>query len=445
MLKESVLKLVCVAGLATACVCGVAGCQNNNQDNSSTSGLVAATVDGVEISEDTITSYIEAVREQQGLTDEDSWGEYLAEYGTSPSEIREQVIQSYIDRELIVKGAEEKNITVDSSEVDSYVDSMKQNYEDDEAWQEALTAAGMTEDEYRSEIELQLKAKALYATFADSEDPSEEDMLSYAKMYATAYDGAKRSSHILFDEDDEATAQEVLDKINAGTLDFAEAAKEYSTDTASAEDGGDVGWDKTNSLDDDYQAALDELSKDQVSGLVTTQFGIHIIKCTDVYEAPKTTGEDGTESVEITSTDQIPSDWVETIKESLQSSAQSTAYQTWLTEAEDSADIVINDMPDGLPYYVDMSKYDEEDESTDSTDSTDSSSTSTDSATTTESSDSSSTTESSQTDSTSSSSDTSSSSASSSGSSSSASSSDSSSSSTSSQPSASNATTTNAQ
>ena len=69
-------------------------------------------------------------------------------------------------------------------------------------------------------------------------------------MYATAYDGAKRSSHILFNTGDEATAQDVLDRINSGELDFAEAAKEYSQDTGSAENGGDVGWDKLKQLRD---------------------------------------------------------------------------------------------------------------------------------------------------------------------------------------------------
>lgn len=374
MRKVSIAKAICATGLTAACVCGLVACQSQNSTDSSSSsttytGGVAATVDGVEIPEDTITEYIEAVREQQGLTDEDSWGEYLAQYSMTPSEIREEVIDSYVTRELIKKGADEKGITIDSSEVDSYVDSMKANYDDDAAWQDALTQAGMTEDEYRSEIELQLKAKELYATFVSDEEPSEEDMLSYAQMYATAYDGAKRSSHILFDADDEAAAQEVLDKINSGELDFVEAVKEYSTDTTSAEQDGDVGWDKTTSLDDDYQAALDELEKDQVSGLVITQFGIHIIKCTDVFEAPKTTGEDGSETVEITSTDQIPSDWLETIKESLQSATQSTNYQNWLEEEKESSDVVINDMPDGLPYAVDMSKYETEDSSDDTSDS----------------------------------------------------------------------------
>ncbi len=138
---------------------------------------------------------------------------------------------------------------------------MKSNYDSDEKWQSALEQAGMTEDEYRSEIELQLKAKELYNTFTSSEEPSNDDMLQYAQMYASAYDGAKRSSHILFDSDDEATAQDVLNKINSGELDFAEAAKQYSKDTGSKDAGGDVGWDKTSSFVKEYTDALSGLEK----------------------------------------------------------------------------------------------------------------------------------------------------------------------------------------
>ena len=354
-------------GLSAACVMGVAGCSSNNQNSGS--GAVAAIINGTEIYEDTVTDYIQSVREQQGLTDEDSWGNYLAQMGTDPAGVREQIINTYVTRELINSGAEEKGVTVDSSEVDSYVDKMKSNYDSDEKWQSALEQAGMTEDEYRSEIELQLKAKELYNTFTSSEEPSNDDMLQYAQMYASAYDGAKRSSHILFDSDDEATAQDVLNKINSGELDFAEAAKQYSKDAGSKDAGGDVGWDKTSSFVQEYTDALSGLEKDQVSGLVTSQYGIHIIKCTDVYNAPKEKADDGTETVKITSLDQIPSEWQETIKQSLQSQGQTTNYQNWLTEKKESSDLKINDMPSGLPYDVDMSKYQTEDpNSTDSAD-----------------------------------------------------------------------------
>ena len=345
MKKSHIMKAVCAVGLSAACVWSLAACTSGDQA-SGDSGAVAATVGDVPISEDTVTKYIESIRFQMGVTDEDSWGNWLAQNGYTPESVREEVVNSYVQRELIKKGADERGITVDSTEVDGYVDQMKQNYDTDEKWQEALTQAGMTEDEYRSEIELQLKNRGLLESFASDEEPSEEDLLQYAQMYATTYDGAKRSSHILFDSGDEATAREVLDKLNAGELDFAEAAKEYSKD-GSASDGGDVGWDKTSSFVEEYQTALDGLEKDQMSGLVTSTYGIHIIKCTDVFTAPE----------EVTSLDQIPSDWVDSIKSSLKSQKQNEAYQQWLEEYKESSDVVINPMPEGLPYAVDMSKY----------------------------------------------------------------------------------------
>lgn len=345
MKKSHIMKAVCAVGLSAACVWSLAACTSGDQA-SGDSGAVAATVGDVPISEDTVTKYIESIRSQMGVTDEDSWGNWLAQNGYTPESVREEVVNSYVQRELIKKGADERGITVDSTEVDGYVDQMKQNYDTDEKWQEALTQAGMTEDEYRSVIELQLKNRGLLESFASDEEPSEEDLLQYAQMYATTYDGAKRSSHILFDSGDEATAREVLDKLNAGELDFAEAAKEYSKD-GSASDGGDVGWDKTSSFVEEYQTALDGLEKDQMSGLVTSTYGIHIIKCTDVFTAPE----------EVTSLDQIPSDWVDSIKSSLKSQKQNEAYQQWLEEYKESSDVVINPMPEGLPYAVDMSKY----------------------------------------------------------------------------------------
>ena len=88
-----------------------------------------------------------------------------------------------------------------------------------------------------------------------------------------------------------------------------------------------------------------------------------------MFNAPKETADDGTETVKVTSIDQIPTEWQESIKESLQSRGQTTNYQNWLTEKKESSDLKINDMPSGLPYDVDMSKYQTEDpNSTDSAD-----------------------------------------------------------------------------
>ncbi len=359
MKKLSVAKSVCAASLALACAWGIVGCGGGTTVNGvKLTGGTAATVNGTEIPEDDVTLEVQAIRERMGLTDEQAWGEWMAQNGFTPETVREQVIDGLVNEELIRQITKEQEITVDAAEIDGYVDSMRSRYESDEQWQDALEQAGLTEEEYRENIELSLLSNRLMETVATDDEPAAEDMLTYAQMFASSYNGAKRSSHILFDSGDEATAQEVLEKINAGQLDFAEAAKQYSKDTGSAANGGDVGWDKLTTFVDEYQTALNDLDNGAVSGLVPSQFGIHIIKCTDVFTAPS----------EVTSTDQLPEEFVTSIRTMLSQSQSSQGYTTWLTEQREAADVVVNPMPEGLPYYVDMTQFETADEGADNPD-----------------------------------------------------------------------------
>lgn len=350
MKASTIAKTVCAVSLSALCVVGITACSGNSTSGSKGVGGVAATVNGAEIQEEEVTASVESIRSQMSLTDKDAWGQWMAKNNYTPEKIREQMIDELAFKQLIIQGADEKGIAVSDDEVQSCVDDTKQKYPSEDKWQDALKAVNMTEDDYRAEIRVELLAQALLKTFGS--DPSDEDVLSYAQTYISSFEGAKRSSHILFDADDTETAQSVLDQINAGTLDFAEAAKTYSKDV-SAQNGGDVGWDKLNSFVSEYTAGLADLSKGQVSGLVTSSFGIHIIKCTDEFHAPD----------ELTSLDQLPSEFVEQFRNSLKSSNQSKAYQQWLSDAKDNADIEIKDMPSGLPYDLDMSKYQSDDSS----------------------------------------------------------------------------------
>lgn len=343
MKKISLAKSVVTVGLAAACAWSLAGCSGATGSG----GGVAATVNGTEISEDEVTAMVDSVREQQSLSDEDSWGTWMAQYGYTPESVREEVLDGLINQEILLQKAGDRGVTVDDATVDENVESMKANYENDEKWQAALSSVGITEDQYRENIKLSLLYQGVIESFADDAAPTDEQLLTAASTYATYYDGAKRSSHILFDASDTETAQQVLDQINAGTLDFATAAERYSKDTGSAAQGGDVGWDKLSSFVTEYTNGLKELSEGQVSGLVTSSYGIHIIKCTQVFNAPD----------EITSIDQIPSEFVETIRSMVLQQNEQTAYSDWLSSCRDSSDVVINDMPSGLSYYVDMSKY----------------------------------------------------------------------------------------
>lgn len=357
MKYKGILRKVSIIGVSAACCFALAGCGGTNYGYT---GGVAATVNGSEIEEDTITKYIQDFRTSSDLTSDQDWANWMNENSLDPSTVRSQVIDYYTEVELKKQACDEKGITVDESQVDEQFETMKSNYSSDEEWQNALSSAGISEDQYRESIEEGLRDEALMDNVAgDSATADDSQVLEMLNTYYTMFDGAKRSSHILFASDDEATAQQVLDQINAGTLDFAEAAKQYSTDTASAENGGDVGWDATNTFVEAYTTALDGLSKDQVSGLVTSDYGIHIIKCTDEFSC------DGT----ATSLDAYPSEFVDYISNIVKSQNQSTAYNDWFTSYKEQADIQINDMPENVPYNLDMTQY-ESDEGTDDSTST---------------------------------------------------------------------------
>lgn len=356
MKHGALLRKISVVGVSAACCIALVGCGGTNYGYT---GGVAATVNGAEIQEDTITKYIQDFRTSSDLTSDDDWGNWMKENSFDPATVRDQVIDYYVENELKKQACDEKGITVERSQVDDEINNMKANYDSDDAWKQALSSAGLTEDQYRESVEAGLLDKALEdAVAGDAATADDSKVLDMLNTYYTMFNGAKKSSHILFASGDTEKAQEVLDQINAGTLDFAEAAKQYSTDTASAADGGNVGWDAINSFVTDYTDALDGLSVGQVSGLVTSDYGIHIIKCTDEFTC------DG----KATSLSAYPQEFVDYISNIVKDQSKSTAYSNWFNDYKAQADIQNNDMPENVPYNLDMTKYDNSDSPSDNSD-----------------------------------------------------------------------------
>ncbi|MGM0429348.1 MAG: SurA N-terminal domain-containing protein [Pseudomonadota bacterium] len=109
------------------------------------------------------------------------------------------------------------------------------------------------------------------------------------QQYATEEE--RRMSHILIEFDTENAkekAEEALAELEQGA-DFAEVAQTYSDDTFSAEQGGDLDWVEAGMMDEDFDAAAFELENiGDLSDIVETSFGYHIIKLTDLREGTVT-------------------------------------------------------------------------------------------------------------------------------------------------------------
>ena len=88
---------------------------------------MAATVNGTQISEQTVTDYIQNFRSSQNLTDDDSWGKWLVQYSLTPSAVRDEVISYYEDIALTKQAAQDNGVSVSDDDVDAQVQQMKAN------------------------------------------------------------------------------------------------------------------------------------------------------------------------------------------------------------------------------------------------------------------------------------------------------------------------------
>jgi len=99
----------------------------------------------------------------------------------------------------------------------------------------------------------------------------------------------RRASHILIEakaaadkEKAKAKAEEVLKEVQGSPAKFADLAKKYSQDTGSAANGGDLGFFGHGMMVKPFEEAVFKLKDGEISGLVESDFGYHIIKLTGV-------------------------------------------------------------------------------------------------------------------------------------------------------------------
>lgn len=110
MKKMNFLKIACAVALSAACCFAAVGCSQTKSDSgdvsvSDTSEGVAATVNGTEIGEKAVTSYIANFRSMSNLESDADWAQWLVDNNYTAADIREEVINYYASQELIRQAA----------------------------------------------------------------------------------------------------------------------------------------------------------------------------------------------------------------------------------------------------------------------------------------------------------------------------------------------------
>lgn len=237
------------------------------------SAKLAAKVNGEKITQAQLDSQLAQLKIQSpALFQEGS--------GMSEDSVRAALLDELVNRELLTQEAAKRKIEVTDAEVDKELETVKSGYTDEAAFTSALEAQGYTLESAREQIKWYLLSEKLLANEVPAKSVTDAEVKTYYEANPTNYtvEAAKRASHILFDASDKATAEKVLAEVKAGG-DFAALAKKYSQDPGSAKNGGDLGW-PTVAYVKEFEAAVADLKVGEISDLVKTEFGYHIITVT---------------------------------------------------------------------------------------------------------------------------------------------------------------------
>lgn len=173
---------------------------------------------------------------------------------------------------LIIEKVLASEYDVSDKEVKAQFDKEKEQM--GETFEQYLAQKGQTEESYKKYIRLNLlQEKALTEGIKISD---KEIKAQYENMKTEL-----NARHVLVA--DEATAKEVKAKLDGGA-DFATVAKEYSTEEAAQESGGELGWFTPDKMVKEFSDAALTLEKNEISEPVKSQFGYHIIQLTDKRE-----------------------------------------------------------------------------------------------------------------------------------------------------------------
>lgn len=219
-----------------------------------------------------------ATMDGASLTKADLYDEMVKQMG---EDNLNKMVGGLSENKLIKLEADKAGITVSDAEIQKDIDKIKERMGGEAAFGQALQQYGMTQEMLKDQM---LQGIELRKIFEKQNPVKEADLKAYFDKNKAMFETPKQvqASHILVPTEKEANA--ILAELKAGK-DFAAVAKAKSQDPGSKDQGGDLGFFGTGKMDPQFEKAAFALKKGELSGVVQSQFGFHIIKVTNIKEA----------------------------------------------------------------------------------------------------------------------------------------------------------------
>ena len=219
--------------------------------------------------------------------------------GPIPADKRDQVLRAALDQlitySVLKQEAASRKLAVAEADVDAQVAEMKKQFTSEADFDKALAARNTTVEQLKSDTRTDMSINKMMETEVAGITASDADAQDFYSKNPDKFkqDESARASHILIKADekaDEAAKKAarakidgILKRVKAGE-DFAALAKENSQDGSAAQ-GGDLGFFPRGQMVGPFDQAAFALKPGEVSEVVTTQFGYHIIKLAEKKEA----------------------------------------------------------------------------------------------------------------------------------------------------------------
>ena len=263
------------------------------------------TVDGTVITEAQVTKLLDARMEQLASRIPPNMKDQYRQ------QMRKRIVEQLTIEEILTQKEAKMNITVTQADVNAMEQEQmkKQNLSPDE-FKSLLKAYGMTYSDFEQNIRKQLMFEKLMADEFKTKvkEPNDTDAKAF---YTENIDQFKEqegihAKHILIKPEDsndpnqakaaaKAKAEDILKKIKGGA-NFEELAKEYSA-CPSSKNGGDLGQQPKGTFVPEFEKAAYALEPNQISDVVETSFGYHIIKLISHTDANTTSFEQVKEKI----------------------------------------------------------------------------------------------------------------------------------------------------
>lgn len=234
--------------------------------------------------------------------------------------LKKNILNHLIDHELLYQQAQKEKVKISNDEINLEIDKIKANFSSPEEFNEALKASNITLARLKEDIKKQLMINSILEETRNQVSISDEELLEYYNENKESFLEPEqvRARHILLETEEEAN--NLLLQLKEGLTDFAELAKEKSIGP-SAPSGGDLGFFSRGQMVKEFEDAAFFLEPGEISGVVQSEFGYHIIKSEEKKEEYSPTFEEAKEQISDTLKYQRENEVISTLTSKLREDA----------------------------------------------------------------------------------------------------------------------------